>query len=63
MRVNLLVRYDEKDEAKRLGARCDAGRRTWFVENVENLEAFMKWIPEYLKRPYGKPIKRRRSRR
>lgn len=51
MRVNLNVPFKEKDSARRLGAQWDAGRRTWYVENVENLEAFLKWIPAHLKRP------------
>ncbi|MDN8078862.1 DUF5710 domain-containing protein [Burkholderia multivorans] len=51
MRVNLNVPFREKDRAYQLGARWDAARKTWYVENVENLEAFLRWIPERLKRP------------
>lgn len=51
MRVNLNVPFSEKDKARRLGARWDAARNTWYVENVENLEAFLRWIPDRLKRP------------
>jgi hypothetical protein len=51
MRVNLNVPIREKDQARRLGARWDPARKVWYVENVENLEAFLRWIPERLKRP------------
>ena len=44
MRVDLNVPYHEKDDAKALGAWWDAGRRTWYVRNAENLEPFMRWI-------------------
>lgn len=52
MRVDLQVPYSEKDEAKRRGARWDIARRTWYVENIERLEPFLRWIPERLKRPH-----------
>lgn len=39
------VPYAEKDAAKRLGARWDAARKTWYVENIENLELFTRWMP------------------
>ena len=54
MRTYLQVKYEERDEAKRLGARWCPGNRKWYVENHENLEIFMKWIPDHLKRPTGK---------
>lgn len=44
MRVNLKVTYAEKEEAKRLGAQWDPGRRTWYVENVPDLQPFLRWI-------------------
>jgi hypothetical protein len=45
MRTNLLVPFAEKDAAKKLGARWDAARKVWYVEGVENLAAFSKWLP------------------
>jgi len=45
MRTNLKVPYEEKDDAKKLGARWDAARKTWYVENVENIAQFMRWMP------------------
>jgi hypothetical protein len=52
MRTDLEVPFSQKDEARRLGARWDAARRVWFVENVENLNPFLRWIPERLKQPH-----------
>jgi|LakMenEpi03Aug12_release.lakeMendotaPanAssembly.Ray.scaffolds.fasta_scaffold4319102_1 hypothetical protein len=57
MRINLEVPYEEKDKARRLGASWDPARKTWYIQNKENLKPFMKWIPERLKRPV-QPSKR-----
>lgn len=51
MRIDLNVPYAEKDQAKQWGAKWDAARRIWYVENVQNLEPLMRWMPEHLKRP------------
>ena len=48
MRVNLRVPYEQKDEARRLGARWDGALKTWYVENVENLSPFLQWMPPHL---------------
>ncbi|WP_370466612.1 DUF5710 domain-containing protein [Comamonas thiooxydans] len=45
MRVNLVAPYSEKEEVKALGARWDPTLKTWYVENVENLELFQRWLP------------------
>lgn len=45
MRVNLVAPYSEKEEVKALGARWDPALKTWYVENVENLELFQRWLP------------------
>lgn len=44
MRVNLNVKYEDRHEAKRLGARWDISRHTWYVKDVEDLEPFLRWI-------------------
>jgi hypothetical protein len=44
MLINLKVDFKDKDKAKRLGARWDYERKTWFIHNVEDLTPFMKWI-------------------
>lgn len=45
MRMNLKVPFAEKDEAKKLGARWDAGRKVWYVEGLADLAAFSRWSP------------------
>lgn len=45
MRINLKCGFSQKDEAKALGARWDAGRKTWYIKDVEDLTPFMQWIP------------------
>lgn len=44
MLINLNVDFKDKDKAKRLGARWDYERKTWFINNVEDLTPFMLWI-------------------
>lgn len=45
MRMNLKVPFNEKDEAKKLGARWDAARKLWYVGSDENIAAFARWAP------------------
>lgn len=45
MRLNLKVPFAEKDEAKKLGARWDAGRKVWYIEGKEDVAPFAKWSP------------------
>lgn len=52
MRINLDCPFSEKDHAKALGARWDVARKIWYIENVEDLTPFMRWIG---KKP--KPVK------
>jgi ribosomal protein L13E len=49
VRINLQVPYRDKDHARRLGARWDNARRVWYVENVENIGKFLRWLPERMK--------------
>jgi hypothetical protein len=48
MRTNLQVPFSEKDKARSMGARWDAARKTWYVENVEDISQFMRWMPARL---------------
>lgn len=49
MKTYLNVPFKEKDKAKRLGACWDIARKTWYIENVTNIEVFSKWMrPEHL---------------
>jgi hypothetical protein len=53
MRVDLLVPYNERHDAKRFGAKWDGVKRTWYIVDVENIERFMRWMPAHLKRPHN----------
>lgn len=43
-RRDLHVPYEEKDEAKRLGARWDANIRRWYVPDGISADAFARWF-------------------
>jgi hypothetical protein len=55
MRTNLNVPFSENHKVKRLGAKWDLARKTWYVEDVVNLEPFLPWIADYLKKPVKAP--------
>ena len=61
MLTYLNVPFAEKDAAKRLGARWDAGRRQWYVVDVEDMRPFMRWMPDHLRKPHqgSRPWKRK----
>lgn len=52
MRVNLEVPYEERKEAQNLGAKWDVARKVWYVVDADNLEQFLRWIPDHLKKPH-----------
>ena len=54
MKTYLNVPYADKDIAKRLGAKWDLARKLWFVENLDNLKPFLRWMPDNLRKPSGK---------
>lgn len=45
MRTNLKVPFAEKEEAKKLGAKWDAARKVWYVEDKADMAPFSKWAP------------------
>lgn len=45
MRLNLKVPFAEKDEAKKLGARWDAARKLWYIDDKTDVAAFIRWSP------------------
>jgi hypothetical protein len=58
MKTYLNVPYHQKDAAKRLGARWDGVAGRWYVDNAENIAAFMQWMPAHLRLPANKePVK------
>jgi putative DNA primase/helicase len=44
-RTFLAVPYDEKDDAKRSGAKWDRRAKAWYVPAGMDLEAFTQWLP------------------
>ena len=57
MRTNLNVQFAEKDAVRKLGARWDAARKVWYVEDLENLKPFLRWMPRHLTYAHGKKPK------
>ncbi len=45
MRINIDVPYEDKELAKRLGARWDSEARTWDLEQSTPLSKIMAWLP------------------
>lgn len=43
-KVYLNVPFEEKDEAKKMGARWDNDKKKWYVLSTADLENFKKWI-------------------
>lgn len=41
----LNVPYDQKDDAKALGARWDTELKKWYVPDGLDVEAFSRWLP------------------
>lgn len=46
MKYDLKVPFAEKDEAKKIGAKWDAARKIWYVENPVDLLIFSRWSPK-----------------
>jgi hypothetical protein len=49
VKVFLNVPYEDRISARIQGAKWSPGNHKWYVEDVENLEPFLQWMPEYLK--------------
>ena len=45
MKTYLNVPFEERLEAKALGAKWDAARKLWYVENANDVSKFMRWMP------------------
>jgi hypothetical protein len=45
MRVNLRCPFQDKDQARQLGARWDPKLRVWYVDNTSDLVPFARWLP------------------
>ena len=59
MRINLKVEFKDKEEVKRLGARWDGIKKTWYIVNQENLSLFKRWLDLKrldIQKPVSKPV-------
>jgi hypothetical protein len=45
MRLDLKVPFAEKDQAKKLGARWDAARKRWYIDDRLDPALFVRWQP------------------
>jgi hypothetical protein len=46
------VPFDEKDEAKRLGAKWDSNSKLWYLSEFQRVGGAQKWKPDFLEVPY-----------
>ena len=46
MRINLITPFAEKDQVKALGARWDASKKLWYIQDVADFELFRRWMPK-----------------
>lgn len=54
MKVMLNVPFADRDEAKRLGCRFASAAKRWFIEDPDDMQPFMRWMPDHLKAPHKK---------
>lgn len=47
-RIDLQVPYIEKDDAKKLGAKWDPDKKTWYIAGEIDSSLFSKWMPKSL---------------
>lgn len=50
MKTYLNVPFEERFEAKALGAKWDAARKLWYVEDANDVRGFMRWMPSVSKK-------------
>ena len=60
MRINLTCPYEDKEEAKSLGARWDPAKKVWYIVNPTSLAPFSKWLSEDVQKFY-KPKKKKKK--
>lgn len=53
MKTLLDIPYDQKEEAKRLGAKFDSAASTWYCPDGCDLAKFAKWLPPKWKKIYN----------
>ncbi|WP_367304825.1 DUF5710 domain-containing protein [Burkholderia multivorans] len=61
MRINLSVPFKEKDEARRLEAKWDLARKTWYVVDIEDVQPFIRWMTPQQVNPSSHKQKKRQE--
>jgi len=46
MTIYLTVPYEEKEQAKKLGARWDPIKKQWYVRDSYEMYPFLRWLPK-----------------
>ena len=44
-RINLRVGFNDKDQARALGARWDSKLKTWYIGADMDMRKFRRWLP------------------
>lgn len=58
MKIDLIIPYSQHEQAKSRGAKWDAARKTWYVEDVEDSRMFIQWAPEkFTSKTKSQPLK------
>ncbi len=57
MRVNLNVPYSDREYVRSKGAKWDIARKVWYIENLEDVNSFLRWMPTHLVKPSKPPTK------
>jgi len=57
MKRYLNVPYNEKDEAKKLGARWSPFYKSWYIEEIPDIIPFIKWMDKRMQNHLMKPYK------
>ena len=43
-KIYIKVSFDEKDEAKKLGAKWDGDKKSWYIMSNQDKALFSKWV-------------------
>lgn len=58
MRIMLNVPFAENAKAKRMGCRFSSAEKRWYVDDPQNVELLMRWMPKHLKLPHTEKMAR-----
>ena len=55
MRIELQVPFEDKDKAKKLGARWDPKKKVWYLPEGLDAHLFQQWLPKELRKNFISP--------